>query len=117
MIDIKLNFAKFYFNILSRLETELSNSNNHDIILSEPPTKVNWPNRGLVDYDNEFLKIYEEKCFEYYKNGKWTPKRVALAYIDLIPACEMKFEINVCYINSALWLLKEVAYREEISTE
>ena len=48
-------------------------------MLSEPPTKVHWPNRGLVDYDNEFLKISEEKCFEYYKNGKWTPKRVALA--------------------------------------
>ena len=111
-------YPKFYSHFLNRLQNEFTTMNESyfDMIL-KPPVKVNWPNRGLVDYDNEYLKIYEETCFYYYDSKKWTPKRVALAYIDLIPACEIMFEKSVCYLNSAFWFLKELVERKSVLNE
>ena len=102
-----LFYSSFYLIFLSFLENQISPNPKFNDTILKPPEKLHWPNRGLINYDNEFMKIYEAKCFKLFNTGKWTPKRVALANIDLIPACKMIFEMSVCYLNSALWLLKE----------
>ena len=70
----------------------------------QPPKNRQWPHlsisRGANFYKNDKAIIRQ------VEEGKWNEKQAAMAYIDLVPACEHSTLVAVCFINAALWLLK-----------
>ena len=70
----------------------------------QPPKTRHWPHlsisRGANFYKNDIAIMRQ------VEEGKWNEKQAAMAYIDLVPACEHPTQVAVCFINAALWLLK-----------
>ena len=70
----------------------------------QPPTCHQWPAFSITGGVNFFR--YEAALLKQLKLGKWKEKDAAMAYIDLVTACEHSSQVAICFVNAALWLLK-----------
>ena len=88
----------------------INTDKNHSMFLFptseqlQPPNARQWPH--LVTRSRVNLYKYEAAVFKQIEVGKWNEKAAAMAYIDLVTACEHSSQVAICFINAALWLLK-----------
>ena len=73
----------------------------------KPPTTKQWSELCTTSGVN-FYK-YEAAIFKQVEEKSWNELEVAMAYIDLVPACEHSSQVATCFINAALWLLKHLS--------
>ena len=73
----------------------------------QPPTCRQWPEFSITSGVNFFK--YEAAVLKQLKLGKWKERDAAMAYIDLVTACEHSSQVAICFVNAALWLLKHFA--------
>ena len=71
-------------------------------------TELQWPEIELVGYSTMGLYKYEQSVNKQLREGKWAEHDAALAYLDLIPACNHPAEVAVCFLTASAWLLKEL---------
>ena len=72
------------------------------------PSTRQWPDLSVTGVNSRATFKYEQAAIKLFKEGKWTAKDVALAYIDFIPSHEHPAEICVCFLLAGLWFLKEL---------
>ena len=72
------------------------------------PSTRQWPDLSVTGVNTRATFKYEQAAIKLFKEGKWTARDVALAYIDFIPSCEHPAEIFVCFLLAGLWFLKEL---------
>ena len=73
-----------------------------------PPSTRQWPDLSVTGVNSRATFKYEQAAIKLLKEGKWTAKDVALAYIDFIPSHEHPAEICACFLLAGLWFLKEL---------
>ena len=73
----------------------------------QPPNCRQWPEFSITSGVNFFR--YEAAVLKQLKLGKWKERDAAMAYIDLVTACEHSSQVAICFVNAALWLLKHFA--------
>ena len=113
IIDLLLQFLpKFSAAMLDIMDFTLpiNTNKNHSMFLFptseqlQPPNIRQWPH--LVTRSCVNFYKYEAAVFKQIEVGKWNEKAAAMAYIDLVTACEHSSQVAICFINAALWLLK-----------
>ena len=72
------------------------------------PSTRRWPDLSVTGVNTRATFKYEQAAIKLFKEGKWTAKDVALAYIDFIPSHEHPAEICACFLLAGLWFLKEL---------
>ena len=72
------------------------------------PSTRQWPDLSVTGVNSRATFKYEQAAIKLFKEGKWTAKNVALAYIDFIPSHEHPAEICACFLLAGLWFLKEL---------
>ena len=70
----------------------------------QPPSTRQWPELSTNDGVNVYK--YEKAVLKQVKEGEMNEKAAAMAYIDLVTACEHSSQVATCFVNAALWLLK-----------
>ena len=73
-----------------------------------PPCTRQWPELCVTGVNCRATFKYEQAAIRMYQENKWTPKDVALAYIDFIPSHEHPAEICACFLLAGLWFCKEL---------
>ena len=72
------------------------------------PSVRQWPDLSVTGVNSRAPFKYEQAAIKLFREGKWTAKDVALAYIDFIPSHEHPAEVCVCFLLAGLWFLKEL---------
>ena len=72
------------------------------------PSARQWPDLSVTGINSRAPFKYEQAAIKLFREGKWTAKDVALAYIDFIPSHEHPAEVCVCFLLAGLWFLQEL---------
>ena len=73
-----------------------------------PPFDRNWPELSVTGLNIKGHVKFEKAIISQVNEGKWDAKDAAMAYIDYVHACGHPAEVALCFLNAAMWLLKNL---------
>ena len=73
-----------------------------------PPFNCNWPELTVTGLNIKGHVKFEKAVISQVDEGEWDAKDAAMSYIDYVPACSHPAEVALCFLNAAMWLLKQL---------
>ena len=73
-----------------------------------PPFNRNWPELTVTGLNIKGHVKFEKAVISQVDKGEWDAKDAAMSYIDYVPACSHPAEVALCFLNAAMWLLKQL---------
>lgn len=86
-----------------------------DLIIPQPPEQLHWNTVRIEGVKVRHLYQYERSVQKKVQKSEWNAFDAALAYVDLIEACEHPAQIALAALAVASWFLR--AIREAIDEE
>eukprot|EP00927_Polykrikos_kofoidii_P083272 TRINITY_DN8491_c0_g1_i1.p1 TRINITY_DN8491_c0_g1~~TRINITY_DN8491_c0_g1_i1.p1 ORF type:complete len:1851 (-),score=371.48 TRINITY_DN8491_c0_g1_i1:296-5575(-) len=75
--------------------------------VAEPSRSRRFGGLNVPGYSMKPIERYEEVALANWgdedREENWDPVRLALSFIDLVPACDMPIQIAFCFLSAALW--------------
>ena len=84
---------------------ELLFPQKHEMI---PPFNRNWPELTVTGLNIKGHMKFEKAVISQVDKEEWDAKDAAMSYIDYVPACCHPAEVALCFLNAAMWLLKQL---------